>query len=175
MKLGQTLIDKASKVCGSDAELARRIGVYPPDISNLRAGKRELSPEMAALIADVAGLDPQQAVIDAVIERNKTGQKAEQIRQILGKATAAGAAAMLLFFYGAPLFSAMGIEAPELTVLYIVLCALRAVLTRCVGGAACSLKSKGQGLRRRTHPVPSLRSGLRLPCGPLTFNRSCCV
>lgn len=32
---------------------------------------------------------------------------------------------------------------------------------------------QGQGLRRRAHPVPTLRSGLRLPRGPLTASEFC--
>ena len=99
MKTVQTLIDKASKACGSDAALARRMGIYPADISNLRAGKRALSPELAAEIADIAGEDARQAVIDAVIERNLTGKKGPLLKEILGKEIAAGEAAALGFSY----------------------------------------------------------------------------
>lgn len=99
MKLGQSLIDKASKVCGSDAALARRMNVYPADVSNLRSGKRPLSPELAAELADIAGEDPRQAVIDAVIERNMGTRKEGAMLNILGKALAAGVAAMWLFTY----------------------------------------------------------------------------
>lgn len=85
MKTVQTLIDKASKACGSDAALAQRMGIYPADISNLRAGKRALSPELAAEIADIAGEDARQAVIDAVIERNLTGKNGPLLNEIFGK------------------------------------------------------------------------------------------
>lgn len=116
----KTLIDKASKVCGSDAELARRIGTSPAALSHLKHGTREMSPETAALLADIAQVDAREAVIQAVIARNKTGPKAEQIRDILGKALAAGAVAMWLFSYGAPLLGAITSEATQLTLLYIV-------------------------------------------------------
>lgn len=127
-KSGITLIDKASEMCGSDAALARRIGTKPPAISEMRAGKREISPETAALLADIAHVDAREAVIQAVIERNKTGPKAEMIREILGKATAAGAAAMLLIYYGAPLDTASDLVAAQLTPLHIVLSGIAAFL-----------------------------------------------
>lgn len=119
-------------------------------ISNLRAGKRELSPELAALIADVAGLDPQQAVLDAVIERNKTGPKAEQIRQILGKAAAAGVAAMLLVSYNAGSLDAMEIDAAQLTPVYIVLCGVAGWV---VGWLAVAT---GAGLAARVPMAPGM-------------------
>jgi DNA-binding transcriptional regulator YdaS (Cro superfamily) len=99
MKLGQTLIDAAVAVCGSQAELARRMGVYPADVNNLKTGKRPLSPELAAELADIAGEDARQAVIDAVIERNAGTRKGGALREILGKGLAAGVAAMWLFSY----------------------------------------------------------------------------
>lgn len=113
MTLGQTLIDKASKVCGSDAELARRMGIYPADISNLRSGKRPLSPELAAELADIAGEDARQAAIDAIIERNANTRKGGALKEILGKALAGGAAAMLVFSYNGGLTSTM--ENPQRT------------------------------------------------------------
>jgi DNA-binding transcriptional regulator YdaS (Cro superfamily) len=97
VKLGETLIDKASKRCGSDAALARKMGIYPADVSNLRAGKRPLSPELAAEIAEIAGEDARQAVIDAVIERNEGSKKGHILKEILGKVLAGGAAAVLVF------------------------------------------------------------------------------
>lgn len=92
MNTVKSLIDKAAKLCGSEANAARRIGTSPQALSDMKHGKREMSPETAALLADIANEDARQAVIDAVIERNKTGPKAELIRQILGKVQAAGVA-----------------------------------------------------------------------------------
>lgn len=106
MKLGQTLIDRAAEVCGSDAALARRMGIYPADVSNLRAGKRPLSPELAAELADIAGQDARQAVIDAVIERNMHSRKGEALRSILGKGLAVGVVGMLAFSYSGDSISA---------------------------------------------------------------------
>lgn len=101
MKLAILLIDKAIEICGSAAELARRLQVDRAEVTKLRQGKRPLSPEMAAEIADIAGEDARQAVIDAVIERNAETRKGPVLREILGKGIAAGVAAMLVFSYSA--------------------------------------------------------------------------
>ena len=99
MFLAQTLIDRAVKMCGSSAELAKRLEIYPADITNLKKGKRPLSPEIAAEIADIAGMDARQAAIDAIIERNAANRKGQRLADILGKAQAVGAAAMLGISY----------------------------------------------------------------------------
>ena len=99
MYLAQTLIEKAVKVCGSAAELARRLEIYPADVTNLKKGKRPLSPEVAAEIANIAGMDARQAVIDAIIERNAANRKGALLADILGKGQAVGAAAMLDISY----------------------------------------------------------------------------
>mgnify|MGYP001176861402 FL=1 len=93
VKSGKTLIDKAAEICGSYSALAERIGTSKQALSDMKHGKREISPETAAMLADIAHEDAREAVIQAVIERNRTGPKAETIRAILGKGLAAGVAA----------------------------------------------------------------------------------
>lgn len=106
MRLAQTLIDKAVEMCGSQAELARRMGVYPTDITKLKSGDRPLSPEIAAELADIAGEDARNAAIEAIIERNAANRKGHMLKEILGKALAAGVAGMCLFSYSGDSISA---------------------------------------------------------------------
>lgn len=106
MLYAETLIDKAIESCGSAAELARRMGVDRAEITKLRQGKRPLSPELAAEIADIAGDDARQAVIDSIIERNRDSRKGHLLKEILGKAVAAGVAAMCLISYSGDSISA---------------------------------------------------------------------
>lgn len=117
----QTLIDKAAANCSSYTALAEKLGTSKQALSEMKQGTRAISPETAALLADIAHEDAREAVIQAVIERNKTGPKAEQIREILGKALAAGVAAVLVFSYADLPTSAMESAASELTILHIVL------------------------------------------------------
>lgn len=94
----KTLIDKASKVCGSDSALASRMGVKVQVISMLRHG-RPITPETAAELADIAGESVKAAVYQAMIERSAGTRREGVLREILGKSLLAGVAAMLLFSY----------------------------------------------------------------------------
>lgn len=94
-----TLIDKASQLCGGDTALAKRIGVHQPDISAMRHGKRSISPATAAELADMIGEDAREAVISAVIESAKGTRREGVLREILGKALAAGVAGVSGFSY----------------------------------------------------------------------------
>jgi len=120
MEYAKTLIDKASKVCGSDKALAERMGIYAADISHLRAGKRPLSPELAAELADIAGEDAREAAIAAIIMRNENNRKGAVLREILGKALAAGVVGMWVFSYNGDSISATEKIANKLDSLYIV-------------------------------------------------------
>ena len=107
MTVAQTLIDKAVEMCGTAAEVARRLDIDRAEITRLRKGTRPLSPELAAEIADIAGEDARQAAIDAIIERNEKNRKGPLLREILGKDQAAGGAAMCHISYSGGLANAM--------------------------------------------------------------------
>lgn len=99
MLYAETLIDKASKVCGGDAALARRLGISKPLLSMMKSGNRAMTPAKAAELADIAGEDAIQATINAVIDSAKGTPKEGVLKDILGKALAAGEAAMLAISY----------------------------------------------------------------------------
>jgi len=94
MLLAKTLIDTAIEKCGSAAALARAMGIDRAEITKLQKGTRPLSPELAAEIADIAGADARQAAIDAIILRAQGTRKEQVLREVLGKAVAAGEAAI---------------------------------------------------------------------------------
>lgn len=90
------VLDRAVKACGgSYAEVARRTGVSPQAIDRIRAGKMKISPEMAAELAAVAGLDPYEVAAAAMIENAKTPEKAERLRRVFLSRGASGVAGML--------------------------------------------------------------------------------
>lgn len=91
---GHTLIDAAAKVCGSRYKLAKRLGLSQSYLSMVCKGERALAPLTAARIAEIAGLDPQQALTAATIENEKDPDKREALKQLFSRA---GAAAMLAF------------------------------------------------------------------------------
>lgn len=106
MPFVELLIDNAIEKCGSAAELARRMGIDRAEITKLRQGKRPISPELAAELADIAGEDAREAAIHAIIERNADGRKGHLLKEILGKAIAAGVAGLLVFSYSGDSISA---------------------------------------------------------------------
>lgn len=107
MQSVRDLIDKASKVCGSDTALAERMGIERPNLSLMRSGKRAISPATAAELADIAGEDAREAAIAAVIESAKGTRREGVVREILGKAIAAGVAGLLVFSYSGDSIYAM--------------------------------------------------------------------
>ena len=120
MQYVMTLIDKAAKVCGSDSKLAERMGIHRVAISEMRAGKRAISPATAAELADIAGEDAREATIAAVIEGSRGTRREGVLREILGKALAAGVAGVLVFSYNGDSISATEKIANKLDSLYIV-------------------------------------------------------
>lgn len=106
MQSVSALIDKASEVCGGDAALARRMGISKALISLMRSGERGITPGTAAELADIAGDDAREAVISAVIEGAKGTRREGVLREILGKAVAAGVAGLLVFSYSGDSISA---------------------------------------------------------------------
>ncbi|EKD97194.1 MAG: hypothetical protein ACD_23C01020G0005 [uncultured bacterium] len=120
MLYAESLIDKAINSCGSAAELARKMGIDRAEVTKLKQGKRPLSPELAAELADIAGDDAREAAIHAIIERNADGRKGHLLREILGKALAAGAVGMLVISYNGDSISATEKIATKLDSLYIV-------------------------------------------------------
>lgn len=99
MQYVKPLIDKAAEVCGSDSKLAERMGVHRVVIAEMRSGKRSISPATAAELADIAGDDAREAAIAAILEGAKGTRREGVLRDILGKALAAGVAAMLVISY----------------------------------------------------------------------------
>jgi len=56
----QEAIDKASKICGSQKQLAERLGLAPQSITDAKAGRRPLPKEKLAVLACLVDMDPAQ-------------------------------------------------------------------------------------------------------------------
>lgn len=94
--MGHSLIDKAVETCGSGAELARRIGVSKVTVHLMQSGKAPLSPEVAALCAEVIGADPYREAAKAMVEGCKDPKKAERLTRAFHLPRLTGGVAMLL-------------------------------------------------------------------------------
>lgn len=120
MQYGTSLIDKAAKVCGGYSALADRMGIPLPNLSLMKSGKRAISPATAAELADIAGDDAREAAIAAILDGAKGTRRESVLRDILGKALAAGVAGVLVFSYSKDSISATEKIAKNVNSLYIV-------------------------------------------------------
>lgn len=84
MRTVKQLIDEAATLCSSDAALARRIGKSRSQIADMRAGREPVTPETVGLLADVVGLDGEEArrlAALAVCENPKNAERAGVLRR----------------------------------------------------------------------------------------------
>ena len=104
------LIDAGRSIAGSDYKLAKMIGVTPQTVSNWRHGEKPCPPADVALLASVAGFDPQEWLTRATLWKYEGTDKGDRLMRVLGKTSAAitavlassGANAAANFGYGMP-------------------------------------------------------------------------
>ena len=176
MEYVKLLIDKAAKKCGSDQALADRLGIARPNISLMRAGKRQISPATAAELADIAGEDARQAAIDAVIESAKGTRREGVLREILGKGLAVGVAGLLAISYSGESIPATekiatndGIAKHPIHRIYSFLYQVLRYIKRCMGDSASPTRLLPSGLSQPQAQKPPL-TVVSARCGA-----NCCV
>lgn len=102
------LLDKAKNKTGSDAKTAKALGVPFQTVSNWRHGHKGAQPEDHALVASLAGLDPEEALIRAVLEKHANKPKGERLLSVLGNVLLrTGAVATSLSFASAVLVTTL--------------------------------------------------------------------
>lgn len=103
------LLDAAEKKTGSDYQTAKLLGKPRQEISNWRHGVRSAQPEDHALVAALAGLDPEEALVRAVLEKHANTSKGERLLSVLGNVLhRTGAAVTLLLFASVGLVTTPG-------------------------------------------------------------------
>lgn len=85
MQKVKTLIDKAVQVCGTQTELALRLGLHKSQISGMKRGTLHIAPELAILIADIANQNVTDAALAAIIENTQGTDRGEKIQAIVGR------------------------------------------------------------------------------------------
>lgn len=99
MKYAISLIDQAAEICGSYTALAQRLDLADSHISQLRRGKRGLPDDCVPILADILHLDVHDTIDRVLLEKAKGTKREAALREILGKAVAAGVAGLLVFSY----------------------------------------------------------------------------
>lgn len=90
----QNLILVSSAIFGGQNKMARAIGYGPGEVSEWANGRRPCPLEAQVLMADAAGLNAQEVMAYAIIERHANTPRGEKLLSALGKVSrAAGVAA----------------------------------------------------------------------------------
>lgn len=75
------LIDRASKICGSDNQLAIKLGVSRQQISKWRAGSADAPPAHQEAMAEMVGVDPAVHLLAAAVEKTES----EKVMELFAK------------------------------------------------------------------------------------------
>lgn len=103
------LLDRAKEKTGSDYKTAKLLGITPQQVSDMRHGRLNAQPEDHALIAAVAGLDAEEALVRAVLEKHANKPKGERLLSALGNVLRrTGEAVTLLLFASVGLATSPG-------------------------------------------------------------------
>lgn len=106
------LLDAAARTTGSDYKTAQLVGKTRQQISDMRHGRLTAQPEDHALIAAAAGLDPEEALVRATLEKHANTAKGERLLSVLGNVLRrTGGMATLLSFGSAGLAMTLAIAA----------------------------------------------------------------
>ncbi len=86
MNYSERLIDalREKQNLPSDYKAAQALGITRQMVSNIRAGRRNLSPEQTVMAAEMAGIDPKIALVrryQETIDDLKTRQYLEEIAE----------------------------------------------------------------------------------------------
>lgn len=93
------LLDSAKTVTGSDYKTAQRLGITRQRLYAWRTGDQNAQPEDHALVAAIAGADPEEALVRAVLAKHADTPKGERLLTALGKGLrVTGAVVTSLFF-----------------------------------------------------------------------------
>lgn len=93
------LLDAAERVTGSDYKTAQLLGKPRQEISNWRHGHKNAQPEDHALVAAIAGLDAEEALVRAVIAKHADTPKGERLLSALGNVLRRTGEAVTLGFF----------------------------------------------------------------------------
>ena len=99
MKSVKLLLDMCNEKCGSDAEVARRVGVPRSHVAMWRSGARPMSAETAAMLADILELPGEEArewMAIAVIENPKNASRVEVLKRALFACWALGVVSLCM-------------------------------------------------------------------------------
>lgn len=84
MNTAETLIDKVEKRGITRYAIAKATGIPDSTLSDIQSGKLGMSPKVAALVAELADVDPREAALQALVDSEKNLAKRERLAKLLG-------------------------------------------------------------------------------------------
>lgn len=91
------LIDKAAAIAGSDYRLAKNLGVPRQHVSNWRAGCRPCPIGEIVLMADIAGLRPDEWLAREIVAKHEGTEKGARLTEALKKVWEVTGEAVVLY------------------------------------------------------------------------------
>lgn len=80
------LIDKAAAIAGSDYKLAKNLGVTRQYLSDWRHGRKPVPIGEIVLMADIAGLKPDEWLAREIVSKHAGTEKGTRLTEALKKA-----------------------------------------------------------------------------------------
>lgn len=114
------LIEKASTAAGSDYKLAALLEVPRQNLSAWKHGRKTCPVGDVALMAEIAGLKPEEWIARAVVKQYEGTSKGDKLFRALGKALAVTGAAIASSGASAHLISSL--ETPAKGLSYLIRC-----------------------------------------------------
>ncbi len=88
MESRKALLDKAATVCGSRYALSKRLDVSQAELSNMAHGKRPIGPRLAARLAAIAGEDPRNEALAALVDQESDPEIRQELARLFKLAPA---------------------------------------------------------------------------------------
>jgi DNA-binding transcriptional regulator YdaS (Cro superfamily) len=125
------LLDLASKNAGSDYKLAQLIGSSRSAVSDWRHGRKTCPAADVVLMAEVAGLKPEEWAARAIVAQYEGTEKGDKLFRILGKTLAVTGAVIASSGASAhQIFSHKGAETIAGAVSHFIRCIVSLTLPR---------------------------------------------
>lgn len=162
-------LDAAAKLLGNDSRTAESLRMTRGHVADVRAGRRHLTLDQIASLAQIVNVDGPTLLADNELRRIKDDAHRERLRRALFMLGLAGVALLTTLLPDCAMGSVNNAQAARVDLLYIVRTAIRSAVKRAAHSirdlrlkSVCDLPTIPDMLRHQGRCAP-----LRDPCGLL--------
>jgi DNA-binding transcriptional regulator YdaS (Cro superfamily) len=120
VQITNSLIDKAAALCGSDAKLARKLGITPALVSKWRKGTGTPNAVCIGKMADMTGTPLDQALLAPQLDALQASDEGRAIIEKWKRGFLAGVVAITGIFGTDATAATTNVHQPVVNALYIV-------------------------------------------------------